>query len=107
MSFWFDNADDFFEDCFEVCPPALERAPGTFSQHQNRGRRYSVVRPLRNLSALRISFVILITSINNLLCSPNNPSRFPAMLKFVHGDEFVIISTGGISAPLTFDTSPS
>ena len=87
-------------------PWLLLNAPTTFSHTANLG--------YIPLVAPRISLIILIASIKSSLrvvsSSPFdscfNPALFPATLRSWHGEPKAIISTGSMSAPLIFVTSP-
>lgn len=87
-------------------PSALEKAPGTFSHTQYRGRTAIPVRP-RSLSAFLISFTIRICSMKRPERSPESPALAPATLRSWHGLPPQIMSTGGSSAPFSFVMSPT
>lgn len=84
----------------------LENAPGTFSQHIYLGRTWSADPP-RCSSAVLISFITRICSINRPERSPARPALFPAKLKSWHGDPPVTMSTGGSFAPFRRVISPT
>ena len=83
----------------------LLNAPGTFSQHIQRGRMSAPVRP-RSLSAVRISFMIRICSIKRPERAPDNPARAPATLRSWQGLPPQMMSTGSSSLPFNFVMSP-
>ena len=77
-------------------PRLLLNAPGTFSQTMYRGFPYF----------FRISFTILICSINSPERAPDSPARFPATLKSWQGEPPIMQSTGSISSPRISVMSP-
>ena len=84
----------------------LEKAPGTFSQHIQRGRMLTPSRP-RALSANRISRTIRICSIKRPERAPARPALAPATDRSWHGLPPQMMSTGGSSAPCSFVMSPT
>ena len=86
-------------------PPLLEKAPGTFSQTMYRGRTDRTGCPSR-MPASRISFTILICSMNSPERSPASPALFPATERSWHGLPPITTSTGGASRPEIFVMSP-
>ena len=68
----------FFHHPFILAPDLFsQERVAPFSQHMNRGRTWIPVRP-RKTSASRISFMILICSINRPERSPASPALAPA-----------------------------
>ena len=84
----------------------LEKAPGTFSQHNQRGRTFVPNRP-RAMSAALISFTMRTCSINSPERSPERPALAPATERSWQGLPPHTRVTGGNSAPLSFVMSPT
>ena len=82
-------------------------APGTFSQHRNRGRIERAVLP-RSTSAALISFTTRICSIKRPDLAPASPARVgDATLRSWHGEPPQMMSTGGSLAPSSLVISPT